>query len=426
MSLTVTLFVALGVCLLLGVPISFAIGISAFVGLYVGDVPFTFLPQSAVTSVDSLSIMAIPFFVLAGSVMDTGGLSKRLINVATSIVGNVTGGFGMVTVIACAFFAAICGSSPATVAAIGAIMIPAMINRGYSAADSAAVSACAGGLGIIIPPSVNMVIYGVTAGVSISDMFMAGFLPGFLIVIVLCLLNYFIAKKKGIAKSGVKFSLRGLLHSAWDAKWALLAPVLILGGIYSGWFTPTESAVVAVIYGVIIGTCVYRELKWRDIPKILAESATTTGSIVIILGLATAFGRLVSMYQIPQVLASGISSVTNNPYILMLMIAGIVFILGCFMETLSIMIILTPILLPVVKTIGIDPIHFGLIITVNLACGFISPPYGINLFVASAISGESIESISKSILPSFIAMVLCLMLFTYFPVFSLGLLNFIR
>ena len=405
MSLTVTLFVALGVCLLLGVPISFAIGISAFVGLYVGDVPFTFLPQSAVTSVDSLSIMAIPFFVLAGSVMDTGGLSKRLINVATSIVGNVTGGFGMVTVIACAFFAAICGSSPAPVAAIGAIMIPAMINRGYSVADSAAVSACAGGLGIIIPPSVNMVIYGVTAGVSISDMFMAGFLPGFLIVIVLCLLNYFIAKKKGIAKSGVKFSLRGLLHSAWDAKWALLAPVLILGGIYSGWFTPTESAVVAVIYGVIIGTCVYRELKWRDIPKILAESATTTGSIVIILGLATAFGRLVSMYQIPQVLASGISSVTNNPYILMLMIAGIVFILGCFMETLSIMIILTPIFLPIVKAAGVDPLHFGMLMVLGAEIGMMTPPVGVNLFVASGISGAPLEKLSYSMIPFIISMV---------------------
>ena len=405
MSLTVTLFVALGVCLLLGVPISFAIGISAFVGLYVGDVPFTFLPQSAVTSVDSLSIMAIPFFVLAGSVMDTGGLSKRLINVATSIVGNVTGGFGMVTVIACAFFAAICGSSPATVAAIGAIMIPAMINRGYSVADSAAVSACAGGLGIIIPPSVNMVIYGVTAGVSISDMFMAGFLPGFLIVIVLCLLSYFIAKKKGIAKSGVKFSLRSLLHSAWDAKWALLAPVLILGGIYSGWFTPTESAVVAVIYGVIIGTCVYRELKWRDIPKILAESATTTGSIVIILGLATAFGRLVSMYQIPQVLASGISSVTNNPYILMLMIAGIVFILGCFMETLSIMIILTPIFLPIVKAAGVDPLHFGMLMVLGAEIGMMTPPVGVNLFVASGISGAPLEKVSHSMIPFIISMV---------------------
>lgn len=405
MSLTVTLFVALGVCLLLGVPISFAIGISAFVGLYVGDVPFTFLPQSAVTSVDSLSIMAIPFFVLAGSVMDTGGLSKRLINVATSIVGNVTGGFGMVTVIACAFFAAICGSSPATVAAIGAIMIPAMINRGYSVADSAAVSACAGGLGIIIPPSVNMVIYGVTAGVSISDMFMAGFLPGFLIVIVLCLLSYFIAKKNGIAKSGVKFSLRSLLHSAWDAKWALLAPVLILGGIYSGWFTPTESAVVAVIYGVIIGTCVYRELKWRDIPKILAESATTTGSIVIILGLATAFGRLVSMYQIPQVLASGISSVTNNPYILMLMIAGIVFILGCFMETLSIMIILTPIFLPIVKAAGVDPLHFGMLMVLGAEIGMMTPPVGVNLFVASGISGAPLEKVSHSMIPFIISMV---------------------
>lgn len=418
MSLTVTLFIALGVCLLLGVPISFAIGISAFVGLYVGDVPFTFLPQSAVTSVDSLSIMAIPFFVLAGSVMDTGGLSKRLINVATSIVGNVTGGFGMVTVIACAFFAAICGSSPATVAAIGAIMIPAMINRGYSIADSAAVSACAGGLGIIIPPSVNMVIYGVTAGVSISDMFMAGFLPGFLIVIVLCLLNYFIAKKKRIAKSGVKFSFRGLLHSAWDAKWALLAPVLILGGIYSGWFTPTESAVVAVIYGVIIGTCVYRELKWRDIPKILAESATTTGSIVIILGLATAFGRLVSMYQIPQLLASGISSITSNPYILMLMIAGIIFILGCFMETLSIMIILTPIFLPIVKAAGVDPLHFGMLMVLGAEIGMMTPPVGVNLFVASGISGAPLEKLSHSMIPFIISMVVIYIIIILVPQLS--------
>lgn len=418
MSLTVTLFITLGVCLLLGVPISFAIGISAFVGLYVGDVPFTFLPQSAVTSVDSLSIMAIPFFVLAGSVMDTGGLSKRLINVATSIVGNVTGGFGMVTVIACAFFAAICGSSPATVAAIGAIMIPAMINRGYSIADSAAVSACAGGLGIIIPPSVNMVIYGVTAGVSISDMFMAGFLPGFLIVIVLCLLNYFIAKKKRIAKSGVKFSFRGLLHSAWDAKWALLAPVLILGGIYSGWFTPTESAVVAVIYGVIIGTCVYRELKWRDIPKILAESATTTGSIVIILGLATAFGRLVSMYQIPQLLASGISSITSNPYILMLMIAGIIFILGCFMETLSIMIILTPIFLPIVKAAGVDPLHFGMLMVLGAEIGMMTPPVGVNLFVASGISGAPLEKLSHSMIPFIISMVVIYIIIILVPQLS--------
>lgn len=238
MDLTVVLFVTLGVCLLLGVPISFSIGISALVGLYVGDIPFTFLPQSAVTSVDSLSLMAIPFFVLAGSVMDTGGLSKRLINVAQGLVGNVRGGFGMVTVIACAFFAAICGSSPATVAAIGSIMIPAMVSRGYSAPKAAAISACAGGLGIIIPPSINMVIYGVTAGVSISDMFLAGFLPGLIIVAALCLVNYFVARKDGIEGSGVKFELKNFFRSFWDAKWALLAPVIILGGIYTGVFTP--------------------------------------------------------------------------------------------------------------------------------------------------------------------------------------------
>ena len=404
MSLTATLFLTLGVCLVLGVPISFSIGISAMVGLLVGEIPFTFLPQSAITSVDSLSIMAIPFFVLAGNVMDTGGLSKRLISVATNLVGNVTGGFGMVTVIACGFFAAICGSSPATVAAIGAIMIPAMINRGYSVPDAAAISACAGGLGIIIPPSVNMVIYGVTAGVSISDMFLAGFLPGFLIIAVLCGLNYFIGKKKGIAKSGVRFSFKRFLQASWDAKWALLAPVIILGGIYSGWFTPTESAVVAVIYGSVIGLFVYKELKWKDIPRILAESATTTGSIVIILGLATAFGRLVSMYQIPQQLAAGISGITNNPYVLMLLIAGIIFILGCFMETLSIMIILTPIFLPIVKAAGVDPLHFGMLMVLGAEIGMMTPPVGVNIFVASGISGAPLESVSRSMLPFIIAM----------------------
>lgn len=418
MNLSIALFATLAVCLLLGVPISFSIGISALVGLYVGGIPLTFLPQSAVTAVDSLSIMAIPFFILAGSVMDTGGLSKRLINVASSLVGNVTGGFGMVTVISCAFFAAICGSSPATVAAIGAIMIPAMIKRGYSVPTAAAISACAGGLGIIIPPSVNMVIYGVTAGVSISDMFLAGFLPGLLIVFALCLLNFFIAKKKHIAKSGIHFSFKSFLRAVWDAKWALLAPVLILGGIYSGWFTPTESAVVAVIYGVIIGTCVYKELKWADIPRILAESATTTGSIVIILGLATAFGRLVSLYQIPQQLAAGMAGVSQNPYILLLMIAGVIFILGMFMETLSIMIILTPIFLPIVKAAGVDPIHFGMVMVLGAEIGMMTPPVGVNIFVASGISGGSLERISRSILPFIFVMAVIYLMIILVPQIS--------
>lgn len=418
MNLSVALFSTLAICLLLGVPISFSIGISALVGLYVGGIPLTFLPQSAVTAVDSLSIMAIPFFVLAGSVMDTGGLSKRLISVASSIVGNVTGGFGMVTVIACAFFAAICGSSPATVAAIGAIMIPAMIKRGYSVPTAAAISACAGGLGIIIPPSVNMVIYGVTAGVSISDMFLAGFLPGLLIVFALCLLNFFIAKKNNISKSGVRFSFKVFLHAVWDAKWALLAPLLILGGIYSGWFTPTESAVVAVIYGLLIGTCVYKELKWKDIPRILAESATTTGSIIIILGLATAFGRLVSLYQIPQQLAASMAGITQNPYVLLLMIAGVIFILGMFMETLSIMIILTPIFLPIVKAAGVDPIHFGMVMVLGAEIGMMTPPVGVNLFVASGISEGSLERISRSILPFIFVMIVIYLLIILVPQIS--------
>lgn len=418
MNVTLALFATLGACLLLGVPISFSIGISALVGLYVGGIPFTFLPQSAVTSVDSLSIMAVPFFVLAGSVMDTGGLSKRLISTAQSLVGNVTGGIGMVTVIACAFFAAICGSSPATVAAIGSIMIPAMIRNGYPVPQAAATAACAGGLGIIIPPSINMVIYGVTAGVSISDMFLAGFIPGMIIVAALCLTNYYIAKKNKIPKSGGKFTLRVFFKAVWEAKWALLAPVLILGGIYSGWFTPTESAVVAVVYGMFVGLFVYKELRLRDLPRIFIESATTTGTIIIILGLATAFGRLVSMFQIPQQLANSMAGVTQNPYVLMLMIAGIIFILGMFMETLSIMIILTPIFLPIVTAAGVDPYHFGMLMVLGAEIGMMTPPVGINLFVASGISNSPLEQVSRHMLPLIAVMVAVYILIIMVPQLS--------
>lgn len=426
MSITVALFVTLGICLLIGVPISFSIGVASIAGLLVGDIPLTFLTQGAVTAVDSFTIMAIPFFVLAGGIMETGGLSKRLIDVAQNLVGNITGGFGMVTVLACAFFAAICGSSPATVAAIGAIMIPAMIHRGYSTPLAASISACAGGLGIVIPPSINMIIYGITAGVSISDMFLAGFGPGILIVIGLCILNYLLARKNNIKKSGIPFSSTQFTRALWGAKWALLAPIIILGGIYSGWFTPTESAVIAVMYGLIVGLLVYKDLKLKDIPNILMESATTTGTIVIIMGIATAFGRLISMYQIPQALAASMAGVSQNGYVIMLMIAGVIFLLGMFMETLSIMIILTPIFLPLVTSFGISPIHFGMLMVIGTEIGMMTPPVGVNLFVASGISGASLEQISKSMIPFIAVMVLLYAIIVLVPPLSTYLPSLLR
>lgn len=389
----------LGICLLIGVPISFAIGASALVGLFVGDVPLSFLTQSSFTALDSFTTMSVPFFILAGAVMETGGLSKRLINVAQSVVGGVTGGFGIVTVLACAFFAAISGSSPATVAAIGAIMIPAMVERGYSVPVAASITACSGGLGIIIPPSINMIIYAISANVSVADMFLAGFGPGAIIVLALCIMIFIIAKRRGYKGTGVKFSMKSFLSTVWDAKWALLAPVIILGGIYSGWFTPTESAAIAVVYGLVIGLFVYRELKFKDLGRIFVESATTTGAVVIILATATAFGRLVSMYQIPQMISSVLFGISQNWIVILLLISVLLLILGMFMETLSIMIILTPILLPLVKSMGVDPIHFGMIMVLGAQIGMITPPVGVNLFVASGISGLSLEKMSKGIIP---------------------------
>ncbi|WP_368220752.1 TRAP transporter large permease, partial [Anaerotruncus rubiinfantis] len=324
---------------------------------------------------------------------------KRLINVAQSVVGGVTGGFGIVTVLACAFFAAISGSSPATVAAIGAIMIPAMVERGYSVPVAASITACSGGLGIIIPPSINMIIYAISANVSVADMFLAGFGPGAIIVLALCIMIFIIAKRRGYKGTGVKFSMKSFLSTVWDAKWALLAPVIILGGIYSGWFTPTESAAIAVVYGLVVGLFVYRELKFKDLGRIFVESATTTGAVVIILATATAFGRLVSMYQIPQMISSVLFGISQNWIVILLLISVLLLILGMFMETLSIMIILTPILLPLVKSMGVDPIHFGMIMVLGAQIGMITPPVGVNLFVASGISGLSLEKMSKGIIP---------------------------
>ncbi|QOY38347.1 TRAP transporter large permease [Anaerobacillus isosaccharinicus] len=414
------LFISFALFLLLSVPIGIALGLSTLVTIvYSGSLPLEFLAKELVTSVDSFPLMAVPFFILAGEIMGKGGISERLFRVANSLVGNKTGGFAIATIITCMFFAAISGSGPATVAAIGGIMIPAMVRQGYDKRFATAVVCAAGSLGVIIPPSIPMVIYGVVGNVSIANMFIAGILPGILVGIALMIYAYFHSKKMGYTGLDEKTSLSSIAKSVWDAKWALLIPIIILGGIYGGVFTPTEAAVIAVVYGLVAGLLLYRELKIKDLPSILANSALTTATILIIVGTATAFGRLLTIQQIPNQVAQAMLSVSESPIVIILLITLLLLIVGCFMDTLAAIIILTPILLPIAINIGYDPVHFGIIMVLNLAIGFITPPLGVNLFVGSGISGLSIEALSKAIVPFFFVMLFTLFIVIFLPQISL-------
>ncbi|WP_102347434.1 TRAP transporter large permease [Bacillus sp. Marseille-P3661] len=414
------LFGSFAILLLLSVPIGIALGISTLATIVItGTMPIQFVMKELVTAVDSFPIMAVPFFILAGEIMGKGGISQRLFGVANAMVGNKTGGFAIATIITCMFFAAISGSGPATVAAIGGIMIPAMVQQGYDKKFATATVAAAGSIGVIIPPSIPMVMYGVSGSVSIGDLFIAGIIPGILVGIVMMIWAWYYSKKKGYTGSDEKTSIKGILKATWEAKWAIIMPVIILGGIYGGIFTPTEAAVVAVVYGLVAGKFLYRELKFKDIPKILIDSMLTTATVLVIVGAATGFGRLLTIEQIPNQVASAMMSVSENPFVIMALITILLLIVGCFMDTIAAIIILTPILLPIALQIGYDPIHFGIIMVVNLAIGFITPPLGVNLFVGSGISGLSIEDLSKAVVPFFVAMVIALLFVTFIPQLSL-------
>ena len=421
------LFSALILLILLSVPIGITLGLSTLICLFfTSDIPLTILAQKSATGLDSFPLLAIPFFILAGALMCSGGISRRLVNLAESLVGFITGGLAMVTVLACMFFAAISGSGPATVSAIGSFMVPSIKERGYRGDFAAAITAASGTIGVIIPPSIPFVIYCVVAQASIGDMFIAGILPGIIIGLSLMFTCYFTARKRNYPSSGVPPDLKTVWKAFREAVWALFVPVIILGGIYGGIFTPTEAAVVAVVYSAIVGKWVYKELDAKKLYECLRTSGLINGATEFMIGFSMAFASYLSMAQIPADIGTWIRGFSSNPLTVLMLINVFLLVIGCFVDNIAAVVILTPILLPVVKSLGVDPIHFGLIITVNLACGFISPPYGINLFVASAISGESIERISLAIIPSFAAMVACLLLFTYFPSISLGLLQILR
>lgn len=406
--------------LIISVPIGVALILSSLAALlYSNILPIEFISQGLITSLDSFPIMAVPFFILAGEIMGRGGVSSRLFKVAESLVGNRTGGIAMATVITCMFFASISGSGPATVAAIGGIMIPEMVRLGYSKKFAASVVAAAGALGVIIPPSIPMIMYGVSGGGSVGDMFIAGIIPGIIIAIGLMVYAYIYSKKQGYTGNGVPFSFKHFLKTFWEAKWSLLIPVIILGGIYGGIFTPTEAGVVAVVYGLFASLFIYKEITVKDLPKIFSNSALTTATILFIIGAATAFGQLMTIERIPSMIADTMLSISGNPIVIMMIITLLLLIVGCFMDTTAAIIILTPLLLPIVTELGYNPIHFGIIMIANLAIGFITPPLGVNLFVASGISGISILSLARAAVPFFFTMLIMLVLIILIPQLSL-------
>ncbi len=403
------------VAIFIGVPVAISIGVAIFFALQISDMPFTFVTRINFSGLDSYTYLAIPMFILAGYLMETGGLSKRIVNFASSMVGRVSGGLGIVTVIACMFFAAISGSSPATVAAIGSMMVPSMIRRGYNPHFSGALTAASGSLGILIPPSIPMIIYAVTAEVSIGEIFMAGFIPGILVGLGLITIVYIISKKNGYKGEEGKFDIKHVFKTFWDAKWSLLTPLIILGGIYSGIFTPTEAAVIAVIYAFIIGLFVHKELKFSDIPGILHNAAVTTGSVVIILGFATAFARFLTINMIPQMVGEAILSVTNNATIILMLFVGLIFVTGMFIETAAQILIYTPLFLPILVQLGVSPIHFGIILVIGTELGLLTPPVGVNLFVAQGITKSTIGQLSKHILPFLGSMLLIQIILVLIP-----------
>ena len=373
------------------------------------------------TSADSFPLMAIPLFILAGELMGAGGVSKRLLNVCNVFLGRFTGGLATVTVVLCMFFAAVSGSGPATVAAIGSMVIPTMLQKGYSKSFTLALIATAGSIGVIIPPSIPMVVYGVSTSTSISSMFMAGFLPGLMIGGSLILVSYIYCKKHGWKGDDYKYSAKEKLAAIWDAKWALINPVIILGGIYAGIFTPTEAAAVAAVYAFICGVFIYKELDIKQLFGTLGNACNTTGTTMVIIGCATAFTKILTIEKIPDAITNGILNFSDNMIVILLLINLLLLVVGCFMDTTPAMMVLSPILLPIALQFGIDPIHFGLIMVVNLAIGFITPPLGINLFVAARVGSSKLETVCSGIIKFIIVMLVDLMLITFIPEISMTL-----
>ncbi|HHV47007.1 MAG TPA: TRAP transporter large permease [Tissierellia bacterium] len=419
----ILLFVLLAIFVTLSIPIGIALGLATLITvLFATNINPLMIAQTAFTALDSFTLMAIPFFILAGNFMRYGGISKRLLNLADKLIGFVTGGLGMVTTLTSMFFAAISGSGPATVSSIGSFMIPAMEEKGYDKGYAAALTSAAGTIGVIIPPSIPFVVYGVVTSTSIGDLFIAGIIPGIIMGLAIMILNYYIAKKKGWTGSGERPDFKGVLKAFIDAFFALLSPAIILGGIYSGIFTPTEAAAISCVYTWIIGTFVYKEIHKKELFDCLKDTVVIAGATSFMIGLSSGFGTLLTMEQVPVKVANALLGFSNSKIVILLLINLFLLIVGMFIDNISSCTILAPIFLPVVKALGVNPVHFGIFMTINLAIGFITPPYGANLFIGSAVGRVSMDRIIRYIWPLIGVLVSVLLLVTYIPQLSLMLL----
>jgi C4-dicarboxylate transporter DctM subunit len=389
------LLISLIVALIVGVPIGIAMGLCALVSILFNDLPLSQLAKVSYGAADNLVLIAVPMFLFAGALMERGGLTKRIIAFSEILVGRATGGLGAVAIVACTFFAAISGSGPATTAAIGALLVPEMIRRGYSGGYAGGVVASAGGLGIVIPPSVPLIVYGIMAEKSATRLFLAGFFPGLLLAAGMLLLNYIICKKEGYLPSDIPFSYKGLFREFWNSKWALLAPVVILGAIYSGATTVTEASALAVAYSLFVGVFFYRGLTPRNIWGAMVSTVRITGVVFVLVASGQILARQLAVANIPELMANAILFITENRILVLLLIIALLVFIGMWMETIAQIIILTPVFLPVIDHIGVDPIHFGIIFAVACEIGFQTPPLGASLFIAKELGGGTFEEVSK-------------------------------
>lgn len=420
MSLAI-IFGILFILISISVPVGLCIGGSTIMAITLfSDMQLSTIAKYAVTGLDSFSMLAIPMFILAGTLMSVGGLARKLVDIAACMVGHITGGLGAVVALASMFFGAISGSSLATVSAIGSIMVPQMTRKGYDKGYSAVFTACAGTIGAVIPPSIPLVIFGVVSGASIGDLFIAGIVPGILIGIGLMIGNYFICKKRNYIQKESRPSFGSLIRTLWDGKWALLMPVVILGGIYSGIFTPTEAAVVAVVYALIVSVLIYREMNLKQVYEAFVSTAVINGTTSFLLGISTSFAAYLSMAQIPIKLADWLSNVTDSKILFLLLVNIVLLLIGCVIDNIPATIILTPMLLPAMESFGVHPVQFGVFMTVNLLIGLVTPPYGCSLFVASAVCKVSIEDMLKNIAVPLCILIACLLLVTYIPALTLA------
>ena len=416
------LLFTLAILLALGMPVAFAVGLSAVAGALWIDLPLEALMIQITSGVNKFTLLAIPFFILAGAIMAEGGIARRLVNFAYVFVGFIRGGLSLVNIVASTFFGAISGSSVADTASIGSVMIPEMEKKGYPREYAAAVTASGSVQAILIPPSHNSVIYSLAAGgtVSIATLFIAGVLPGLLLGVSLMVMCLGFARKRGYPK-GERIPFKQALKILFDALWGLMTVVIILGGILSGIFTATESAAVACLWAFFVTMFIYRDYKWSELPKLMCRTVKTVTIVMILIGFAAAFGSVMTYMQLPMRITEFFTSLSDNKYVILMYLNIMLLVVGTLMDMAPLILILTPVLLPVTNSLGIDPVHFGMIMMVNLGIGLITPPVGSVLFVASAVSKQKIETVVKAMMPFYAMLLVVLAMVTYIPAISLWL-----